>query len=1265
MPYLKIANAVIPRTALGLVAAAWLAGKGLAADGGIPSPAVGPVQLQLPTEWVHGLGQPADIGRTAVVVHPAGGGAVSLPVVADTSLWKESKNAGGSGTSILLRDNRFAQGLIRIDPLAADLSAAFTASFHFKVAGVERKGMPAKFSLHRVLTDWSEDATWFSPQPDQGSAWNGLKAGTDYDAAPLAEWQTPALSDNQVVEIEGLDRAVKAWRSGEWPNYGFLILLNGKALQCSFPSREKFEDPHAIQLGGENSGALVLAPNAGVLSNVLLKPDDLLDASLRLDVRKASRPAKGSPADVSIEVLRALRPIADHPLVAGTDFDAKPIATCIVTSQKADSTIAIPGLADALRRIAAGEWKNDGLIVRLTTDAAPALSVAGPGDARNAPTFAVTLKPADHAVLFSNDIMPRPGIYTTFRNGHLYYGQDRLRLWGAVGSPHADRLIKMGFNAERIWDPRVNLSKTAPGFYDEASIKRGEPLTYVKGDGSLIDRWDQHFADDKAHGIFIMLAALQNGMPVPPLAADDSFIAPGHDPGSDAFDWEAWKKAVLTRGAEPMLAKIAVIDDRLLSIRKRAAKNLLRHLNQYTGKPLGEDEAVAVYEVFNENGFAKVVLEGESEKWPPFFQDELRRKWNTWLKSRYGDDAALAAAWGSVGSGESLAAAGQGTVMPGPALANRASFPAARASDFVRFVIETDHRFQEEFRAYCRTLAPSGVGVNVAPFSFDTQYRPQLAWNYTNSLADVNCFGMYFWELTSSLTRPPSAYVIDSGTTEGAATILYETNCGRPDPYRAEYPIKCAALADWQDWDGVFWHYWSPNDQPDESYLTTPMAPPAKSFYWTAVQHQNDPVMCSAMSIAGRIFLNHDIHPARNPAIFDVGAKALFGYDHYNGIGVAQQTFTRGAKIHYDPDKPADVTLDGAAPPEPQRITGAVAGGEEVLWDWPNGRLIIDAPTAKAYVGRVSGPFKFKDGIVLGEVNTPFVSFAMASGDGKPLTGPDASKKIYVTAVADARNTDFKFNYDVKGGPVEQAAAVSNRGRAPVIVDKVTCTVWLPTNLDGTFTQYDFALRSAATQLLSNTNRFSQTGATPYMSVLSIDRRGGPATVPATAPVASVIAGNPEDHPAAPTTGQTAPAHAGPWNPVPVLSWGLDYSDAQRALRDSNLVYISLSKQDLSDTPAKTITVSDARLASLWNAPADLEISFTGDRMSSITATFKQPPPFADAVADFQKQFGAPVVKQSGTQFERSLARWDKIDQVVSINMTESQGILKIVFVKR
>jgi len=51
-------------------------------------------------------------------------------------------------------------------------------------------------------------------------------------------------------------------------------------------------------------------------------------------------------------------------------------------------------------------------------------------------------------------------------------------------------------------------------------------------------------------------------------------------------------------------------------IRKHAAKNLLRHVNQYTGKPYGEDEAIAVYEIFNENGFNKIASKAITRSGP-------------------------------------------------------------------------------------------------------------------------------------------------------------------------------------------------------------------------------------------------------------------------------------------------------------------------------------------------------------------------------------------------------------------------------------------------------------------------------------------------------------------------------------------------------------------------------------------------------------------------------------------------------------------------
>jgi hypothetical protein len=1223
--------------------------KASAAD--VP-PSSQPVQLHIPPAHIEGILQPVDPTRTCVVVS-GGSSEVRLPIVADTSLWKESRQANGSVRGMILRDGRFSQGLVKVDTQGLGSSSTLHAALHFKVGGVEKKGKSATFSLHRMMTDWSEDATWFKAFPDRDAAWNGLKAGTDYEAKPFANWTTEALNDGQIVDIIGMDEAVAAWRDGKWPNFGFLLLMNGKALQCGVPTREQSLAARSYTLGGEGAGGLIIQPNLAEIRHVVVQPDDLLEASLQLTAVK--RPGAAKPGKLDVEVFIALRPLSDRALQPGVDYDPRPIASCSVSQPIAAGTpIAIPGLAEMLRHAMSGEQKEPQLLVR-ATGAGTSLLVAGAA-AKEAPMFQVALRPYPHATLFDQEVKPQPGVYTKLQDGHLYYGDRRLRLWGVVGYPTADRLIKMGFNAQRVWNPDPKFSKTASGFYSAESIKRGEPVTYKKGDGSKLDVWDQHFADLKSHGLFVMFAALQDGMPVEPLATDDSFIAPANDASFPAADWAEWKAAILA--PKPNFAKMVFVDERLIAIRKRAARNLLTHVNQYTGKQYGQEENIAVYEIFNENGFTKFALEGGCDAWPAYFQAKFKLRWNEWLKSHYANDAALASAWGKLDSGESLEHA---TVKPGPTLATRATYSAARAADFVHFTVDLVDKFHQDFRSYCRTLAPDGVGVNVAPFSFDTQYRPCLPWNYTNSRADVNSFGMYFWDLKSSLGKPPSAYVIDSNTTEGAATILYETNNSRPDPFRAEYPLKLAALAGWQDWDGVFWHYWGAGES-DESYLTTLLQYPAVTHYWTAVYQENDPVMCAAMALGGRMFLHQDIHPAPKPVIAQVGGGSIYGYNNYNGIDVAGQTFARGAKTRFEPQSPTGVLLDGSPPPvdAPKRLEGAVAAGDEIIWDWPNGRLIIDSPNAKAYAGKFTGPFKFKDGIVLGGVNTPSVNFAMVSTDGRPIVGADASRRIVMAAVADARNTDFQFNWDVHGGPVEMAKAVISKGRLPVLVDPVNYNIWFPTSLDGKFSRYDFALRPLDERPISGTNIVAQQGPTPFMSVLTIDHRGGAAAVPDIA-VASIAtargATTPTTHPSGGVEISTDP-----WNPIAGVIWETDYESAYKSLKNSSLTFSSINPLDTAEKSEKTIVLSDARLSGFWDSAADVEIAFSSGKVQSVTMTFKQPPPFGSALVDLEKRLGPPAEKHTGAQFEQSIARWENPGKGLTAVMSESQGTMKIVF---
>jgi hypothetical protein len=1014
----------------------------------------------------------------------------------------------------------------------------------------------------------------------------------------------------------------------------------------------------SIVLGGESDGQVYVELDPILLKSVILKPDDVIEASLCLSGAKV---ADHDPTVVVLKTLRAVPPNSNDELKSGVDFDEKPFASATAIAK--DGTTRIPIPAGALMSVAAGSDAPLGLLLRVPSKSE--ITLAGLGGAQS-PSLELILRPVAHAELFHSGVKPQPGVYARLEHGHLFYGDQRLRLWGVVGQPHVDRLVKMGFNAQRVWEPSPSISKTERGFYSEESVKLGEATTYTKGDGTRLDLADRHMADLKAHGFFVMFAALQNGMPVAPLASDDSFIAPRKDPAFGSEDWADWKAAILTPrspnspdkwGDDP---KLGFVDERLMAIRKRAAKNLLTHVNLYTGKTYGEEECIAVYEIFNENGFAHFALEGGYEQWPPYFQNKLKKRWNDWLKANYADDAALTAAWTRLDAGEALKTA---SVNLGPTFGKRGGYPAARSSDFVHFILDLTDRYNREYRSYCRTLAPKGVGVNVVPFSFDTQFRPNLAWNYTNGRGDVNSFGMYYWDLNTALNKPPSAYVIDNSTIDGVASILYETNQARPNPCRAEYPLKLAAIAGWQDWDGIFWHYWSPADESDESYLSTAMAYMNVDHYWTAVQHQNDPVMCSAMAIAGQIFLNHDLQPAPKPAVADISAKTVFSYDHYYGAPIGQITFTRGAKMRFDAGKKTDLTVDGAPPPAAQPVSGAIDSGEEILWDWPNGRLIIDAPKVKAYVGKFAGAYKFKDGIVFSDVNAPFVVFSMVSGDGKNLAGPDASHRVLMTAVADAHNTNFKFHWDVQGGPVEMAKAIVDRGRPPVIVDRITYSVWFPTLLTARLNSYDFALRNIANYSINGTNHVVSDGATPFMSELSVESRGAPAKVPDAAIIAS-----------APVSGKSAGAHsatapgtlansAGPWRPIPKVVWKMSYADAYDILHNSKLSYTSLSSKDVSNNTAKTITITDATIPTLWNVVADIEIRFDEAGANDVTVTFKQPPPFKQAVSDLKKELGAPVEMNEGTQFERSLAKWNASE--MNVMMTESQGILKIQFTRK
>lgn len=1205
------------------------------------------VSVSLPFSAMRQLrATPARSSRPTLHVTLQDGQQLALPMSADTSIWRDKDNDQSKENSLILRVGRQGEVLLRPDlsllPPNAKIAKATLQAF---VGWKERPGS-AQITLFRVTSDWAENATYAKPFPTQNQVWNGLKADTDYTATPLATYQSQSIEKGGIA-FEGLESVVTQWQSGAAANHGFLLQFKGgSANQVHLDAREaKERSANALILGGPDDAKIVLSPNTALLQSVPLRPDEVKDATLRLQFPDA--PAPNQRAGISVAVFRALKAPPATGSASALAYDPKPVSVTPLSALDSEKWLRIPGVLPAVQ--------SGALVVALQNDTKTPLKpliVSDRSDAKKQPLLEIAIINHPNVQLFGNAVKPQPNVYTVMRDGHLSYGGQRLRLWGVVGYGDPARMRKMGFNAQRVWNPTSQLgggtsASGAGEFYTVESARRGLPGPFQKGDGSKLDIADKHFAALKANGMFVMFAALTGTMPLDPALQDDSFLAGGDD-------WAQWKAEVLASKNKDSLARAAIyFDPRFQRLKLQHAGNLLNHLNPYTGKKYGEDEAIAVYEMWNEQGFMKRVLESGLAL-PPYFEAQAQKQWNDWLKARYPTEKELRAAWGSLKDGESL---DTGSIRMAPIISQRADYPSERASDYIRFLESKEAAFHRTFVDFCRSQAPQGVGVNVAPFSFDTQYKPSVQWPYSKSRGEVNSFGMYYWNLDSQLTRPPSMYVIDANRIEGRASILYETNQGRPSPYRAEFPLRLATLSAWQDFDGVFWHYWGAGGQKsDEAFLVSPLPHISATHFWSGVHHEADPVMTSSMALAGQIFLSGAIQPAPAPQTIRVGKEGIFSFDLSNGVDARNATFARGSQLRFEPEGDFKVKIEGETPAP---TAGAVRAGDEIVWDYANGRLLVDTPTAKIYVGKTAPSHRFKDGITLSGFSSPFIEWAMISADGKPLTGPGATQKALVTAQFNAENSGFDYDWSVSGSPTQQAKGFRSVGTAPVIVDKIDYTLSFPTRLNADYTTYDFALRQKSAQKIADSSTLRVRNSDAWMGVLDFTARGAAATP---------LAENGTPRPTLTSRGASIAAPtdarlASVFNPLPNLSWGDNYATSHRTIRDAAFVKTGVSAEDSSVAGDKTITLTEAEV--FLDLPADIDVAFTGGAMRSITATFKRPPLLREAATALSAKLGAPTEQKIvGDQTKEDFVRWTLINPAanVDVRLAESQGIVTLTY---
>ena len=532
-----------------------------------------PVAVRLEPDG--GSAPPVDDSRPFLVVDVAGmKDPLCLPVVADTSLLKDGDKPRVSDVDIQLRDNRWHQGLFRFDVSSVPKDAEIrSARLEFTVGWSEKKGS-ARIEFHPMLTEWGADASWV--KPSVGAAdWKGLTAGKDYEKEAAAVYETAEVKSNTRVVSDGFGPLVADWVSGRRKNHGVVAQLYGKALQVNIRSMEtpvKKPALHQFRLMAGTAAPFRFTLDLDVVRRLVLSPDDVRGGELAVSIL-----GKDDLSGVKV-----------------ADVQGRPIKI-------EDRRIILSGFSDALKkRLSEGGETMD---FTVSLESSKAIAIAGPdGGREQRPVFSLETVDHENVNLFDQGVVPRPGVYVEHKGGNLFYGGERLRLWGGVGYGSIPRMRRMGFNAWRVWP-------VADKAYDERSIVSGDFAASAKGDGSEMDRIDRMYADFKSEGFFLMATQLMGVMPAKLLMRDDSFVAGGDD-------WEAWKAAVkempgsADAGGSANFRRLAFVDERAKQARLRHAVNFLNRVNPYTGKRYAEEEHIAVWELDNELGIVRHLLEG-------------------------------------------------------------------------------------------------------------------------------------------------------------------------------------------------------------------------------------------------------------------------------------------------------------------------------------------------------------------------------------------------------------------------------------------------------------------------------------------------------------------------------------------------------------------------------------------------------------------------------------------------------------------------------
>lgn len=467
-------------------------------------------------------------------------------------------------------------------------------------------------------------------------------------------------------------------------------------------------------------------------------------------------------------------------------------------------------------------------------------------------------------------------------------------------------------------------------------------------DADALDRFDYLSAALRRHGIYVSMSVHQSRY----FREGDAAILKTDE--ADAFAWSEamkelngwhWQKGIDVRKSLP------TFDERAALLNEEFIRNLLTHVNPYTGVSYAADSQWISLEVVNESSVEYAII--CKNRWPAYWQAKLEAKW-----------AEFALANGLTEPGDLYAPAGKAVEVRG------------------RFLRKLDADYYDRVRAVVRA-----TGSKV-PMMYSNLWRGDNALALAAEKSDV---------------IEDHAYVdplVVRGLDDGIAASLRNALVGKPyfigefnqaegeknikaqAPFRTMLMLAGAAYGRLHGWSGIEWFAWSHG---------TPVIGPDG---WSTSEKReaslgnmvSDAMMLDHLRTGGLIFRRGLVAESRDP-ITVWTAEPYYAGNYPSLMSGKHKVLPGWQNVHavrraYGPEPESQKTADWL-----NHATGRIVTSDtgEIVKDADRKQLTVAASAAEAFSGYLDGkpPAKLSRLAVSGE--SGFATVILVAADARPF----------------------------------------------------------------------------------------------------------------------------------------------------------------------------------------------------------------------------------------------------------------------------------------